>query len=199
MKHFKMLSFALAILVVSWMTYSVSGLVWAILTGVILLFAGTYVFGAPYVPTLRADRELALKLLDLAKGQTLCEMGAGDGSLCLLAAKQGLNVVGYEINPILALLARIKTWKYRKTCKIICGDMFGTNLSEFDGVYVFLAGHIAKKFEAKFKKEARPGTRLVSQGFEFGLREVKTGAGRASSLHLYVKHDKIIINSTLKT
>jgi hypothetical protein len=199
MKYLKMLLFAFSILAVSWMTYAVSGLLWAILTGIILLFAGTYVFGAPYVPTLKADRELALKLLDLKKGQTFCEMGAGDGSLCLLAAGQGLKVVGYEINPILAIIARARTWKYRKTCRIICGDMFSADFSEVDGVYVFLAGHIAKKFEEKFQQDARAGCKLVSQGFEFELDEIKADAIKPSSLHLYVKHDKIMVNSTLKT
>ena len=181
--QFKQFLAAGFIFALAFMVYQTSGLAWSVGTTGVMIFAGTFVFGAPYVPTLKQDRKLALKLLGLKKGQTLYEMGAGDGSLCLQAAQLGLQVVGYEINPILAAIAKFRTYKYRENCKIIWGDMWEADLSKADGVFVFLAGHIADKFEAKFNGEARKGARLVSLGFEFHLEHIKSEHG----LNLYTK------------
>jgi hypothetical protein len=177
----KLAAAASIIAAVIFMTWATSGWSLALLSGLIFLFAGTVIFGAPYVPTRKSDRQAALQLFDLKPGQTLIEMGAGEGSLCLEASRLGVKCIGYEINPILALIARIRTWRYRSICKIICGDMWEADLSKADGIYVFLAGRIADKFTKKFQAEARPGCRLVSQGFELSAKEVRS----SGSLRLY--------------
>ena len=64
---------------------------------VVLLFGFVVIFGAPYLPTLSRQTEDALELLDLKTGQTLLELGSGDGRVLLAAAKRNLKAVGYEI------------------------------------------------------------------------------------------------------
>jgi hypothetical protein len=81
-------------------------MIWIILLLVILAFQFVVLFlGAPYVPTLPKQREAALDLLKLKPGQTLIDLGCGDGAMLIAAAKRGINSVGYEINPLLALIA----------------------------------------------------------------------------------------------
>jgi 16S rRNA A1518/A1519 N6-dimethyltransferase RsmA/KsgA/DIM1 with predicted DNA glycosylase/AP lyase activity len=88
----------------------------------IICFGGVLFFGAPYLPTLRQQVKAALELADLKPGDTLLELGCGDGKVVLAAAKQGINVIGYELNPILALVAWSRTRRYSKNVKIICGQ-----------------------------------------------------------------------------
>ena len=67
---------------------------------VFICFAGVVAFGAPYLPTLRPQVETALELVNLMPGQTLLELGCGDGKVLVAAAQTGLHAVGYELNPL---------------------------------------------------------------------------------------------------
>ena len=49
-------------------------IIYLIVCGVILCFCAVILFGAPYLPTLSKQKEAALDLLDLKKGQTLLEL-----------------------------------------------------------------------------------------------------------------------------
>ena len=109
--------------------------------GIILLaFQFTVLVGPPYVPTLRRQRRNALKLLNLKPGQTLIDLGSGDGSLLKEAASKGIICIGYELNPILALVARLRTWKYKNLVSIKVQNFWQADIGKADGIYVFLAG-----------------------------------------------------------
>jgi len=88
----------------------------------ILLFCFVILFGAPFLPTLKKQINPIFDLLDLTEGQTLIELGSGDGRILYEAGKRGLYAVGYELNPILVLYSIIKTWKYRSKVRIIWGN-----------------------------------------------------------------------------
>ena len=54
---------------------------------------------APYVPTLTPLKvKAALELADLRPGQTLLELGCGDGKGVDCCRRADLQVVGYELN-----------------------------------------------------------------------------------------------------
>ena len=95
-------------------------------------------FGAPYVPTLTKHAETALDLLDLQLGQTMLELGCGDGKVVLAAARRGWNVVGYELNPVLAAIVWVRTIRYRKHVHVVCGNFFKKPLPPADGIYCFI-------------------------------------------------------------
>lgn len=59
-----------------------------------LLLGFVVFFGPPYVPTRKRNMQAALDLLELKPGQTMLELGSGDGRVLIAAAKQGVNVVG---------------------------------------------------------------------------------------------------------
>jgi hypothetical protein len=96
--------------------------VWLLVViGVVLMFGFVVFFGAPYLPTLKPQIETALDLLDLKPGQTLIEVGSGDGRVLLAAAHRGLHAVGYELNPILVLFSLWHTRKVRKQAVVSDG------------------------------------------------------------------------------
>jgi 16S rRNA A1518/A1519 N6-dimethyltransferase RsmA/KsgA/DIM1 with predicted DNA glycosylase/AP lyase activity len=122
---------------------------------IILFFVFVFVilFGAPYVPTMAEQRKNALDLLDLKKGQTVYELGSGDGSLLLEAAERGWRAVGYELNPILVLVSRWRARRYGNSVKIVWSNFWKADFSDADAIFVFQMDRSMKNLEAKIKKE----------------------------------------------
>lgn len=148
----------------------------------ILLFGFVLLFGAPYLPTLRKQIDDALGLLDLQPGQTLLELGSGDGRVMRLAAQRGINVVGYEINPLLVVISRIVTWKYRKRVTIIWGDFWSKEWPPNDGAFVFLIGRFMDRLDHKIKSSKHKPNQVVSFAFQIPSKKpVDTRTG----LYLY--------------
>jgi SAM-dependent methyltransferase len=153
-----------------------------ILLAVIALFGFVLAFGAPYLPTRRRETLAALKLLDLKKGQTLYDLGCGDGRVLKLAARQGLKGVGYELNPLLVLVAKLNTYKYRKQVKIVWGNFWKADLSSADGVFVFLLERFMRRLDKKMQREAHRPVKLVSFAFTIPDKKVEKSV---DGLYLY--------------
>lgn len=150
---------------------------------IIFCFGVVIFVGAPYLPTLKAQQEKALALLDLKKDETLLELGCGDGRVLLAAAKQGLRGVGYELNPLLFVVAKIVTWRYRNQIRIHFGNYWHLSWPACEGIYVFLLDKYMPKLSEKISQEYN-GKRIkvVSLAFAFpGHKPLKTD----TSLYLY--------------
>lgn len=144
-----------------------------IFVAVIVLFGFVLAFGAPYLPTRRKEAATALKLLDLKKGQTLYDLGCGDGRVLKLAAQQSLKGVGYELNPILVLIAKLNTYRYRKQVKIVWGNFWKADLSSADGVFVFLLDRFMRKLDKKLQREIHKPMNVVSFAFEIPDKKIE--------------------------
>ncbi len=129
----------------------------------LLAFGGVLLRGAPYVPTLEKQALAALELLDLKPGQTLLELGSGDGKVLVLAARVGLNVVGVELNPFLVVVSWLRTRRYRKQVRVIWGDFWRVDWPECDGVFTFLLDRFMGKLDARMQQVKKP---LVSFAFK---------------------------------
>ena len=142
---------------------------------VVLTFGLTLFFGAPYLPTLRAQVPEALDLLQLKAGDTLIEIGSGDGRILAAAAGRGLLAVGYEINPILVIISRMRLRKYRGKARVIWGNALTATWPPAQGLYVFGITKIMPQLHTKImqftQKHGKP-LRVVSFGFPMlGKRE----------------------------
>jgi SAM-dependent methyltransferase len=129
-------------------------------------FGGVVFFGPPYLTTLTPQVSAALDLLDLRAGQTLLELGCGDGKVLIAAAELGLHVVGYELNPLLALLAWLRTRRYRGQVKVIWGDQWHKTWPPADGIFTFLLGRQMTRLDQRIQAwHTRPLT-LASFAFQ---------------------------------
>lgn len=155
----------------------------AILFVVVMCFGFVLLVGAPYLPTRQRQSDVALDLLGLKKGQTLYELGCGDGRVLLRAAERGIISVGYEINPLLVIVARIVTWRHRDKVKIIWGDFWRADLSKADGVFVFLLDRFMPKLDAKMNIQKDRKLPLVSYAFKIPGRKIKA---EKEGMFLYV-------------
>jgi SAM-dependent methyltransferase len=153
---------------------------WAIvvLAVVLICFGGVLLFGAPYLPTLKPQIKAALDLADLKAGDHLLELGCGDGRVLLAAAKRGLRVTGYELNPWLALLAWLRTRRYRRQVKVVWGNFWRAGWPEAQAIFTFLLPKYMSKLDKKVIQYGRKPVKLVSFAFEIpGRRPAKVKDG----------------------
>ncbi len=143
-----------------------------VITIFVLLFGFVLFFGAPYLPTLKKQSEEALDLLDLKTCQTLLELGCGDGRVLKAAAKRGLQAIGYELNPILVIIAKIYTLPERKSVKIIWGNYWSKSWPKTDGIFVFLLNKYMEKLDSKIIQECDKPIKLVSFAFKVPNRKI---------------------------
>jgi SAM-dependent methyltransferase len=141
-------------------------MIWIIALIALLAFQFVVLFlGAPYVPTLKSQRKAALDLLDLKKGQTLIDLGCGDGAMLKDAAKRGLNVVGYEINPLLVFISWLRTRRYGKQVKLVQGNFWHKDWPEADAVFVFLTDRYMERLNQEMQKKFNKPVKLITYGF----------------------------------
>jgi hypothetical protein len=138
----------------------------AVIFVILLCFGGVLLFGAPYLPTLRPQVHAALELANLKPGQTLLELGCGDGKVLIAAAQVGIHSVGYELNPILALIAWIRTRRFRSHVSIKCANFWTAEWPPTDAIFTFLLDRYMQKLDTKIVQSVAKPVKLVSFAFQ---------------------------------
>lgn len=147
---------------------------WVIAITTIMIFSFVIAFGAPFLPTLKARTPEALDLLDLKPGQTLLELGSGDGRILRAAAERGIKSIGYELNPLLVVWSMLISLKYRKLITVRWGNYWRHRLPVTDGIYVFLLNPYMEKLNNKIEQEISKPVKVVSFAFAIpGKKPVK--------------------------
>jgi SAM-dependent methyltransferase len=142
-------------------------LLWILLLIIITAaFAVAGFMGAPYVPIHRRDTKPLLDLSGLKPGQTLVDLGSGDGQLLRAAAKRGIRGLGYEINPFMVFISRLVTWRYRRLVTIRLANLWSLKLPPADAIYVFLMPKFMPRLHRKLDAEITRPTHVISYVFE---------------------------------
>lgn len=120
---------------------------------VIVLFGFVVFFGAPYVPTLRKELRVAFEeLYPVGKNDVVVDLGAGDGRVLQATTSKGARGYGVELNPLLALIARLRIGKHTT---IYCTNMWTYQLpKDVTLVYIFSVSRDAKKLQAYLQQQA---------------------------------------------
>lgn len=162
---------------------------WAWIVGIIVVFLGLSVMrGAPYVPSQKRYIKQALtKLYTLTAKDVLVDLGSGDGIVLRLASKYKAQAIGYEINPVLALISKILSFNDHRV-QVRMADFWSTDLpSNTTVVYIFITSGYLKKLSRKMQSEAdrldRP-LKIIMYGATFDDRIPEKNLG-AYSLHTF--------------
>lgn len=126
--------------------------------------------GAPWMPTSREVRRKMLELLELAPGETLIDLGSGDGGLLIEAARRHrVRAVGYEVNPILVFISKIRAVFTTREGQITvhCANIFEAKLESANAVVLFLMPQANERVRRDILPQLAPGTRIVSYAFGF--------------------------------
>lgn len=144
---------------------------------------------APWAPTTSGDIKRFLKLAKIKPGDKFYDLGCGDGRLLCSAARVGARAEGFEISLLPYLLSRLSILFQKDTglTKIKYKDFWRVNLNDADIVYFFLTEKIIPKLKAKFERELKNGTKVISyvwpiDGWEPAMVDIAEGR---PNLYLY--------------
>lgn len=140
--------------------------------------------GAPWLPVRKRDIADAFALVHPKEGDTVIDLGSGDGRLLLESVKRGAAVIGYELNPILVWISRYRLRAYRSRSRLFRQDLLQADLSQATIIFIFGIGPLMPKLSEKIRKECKTGTKIVSFAFELPAMKPVQTKGVA---HLYVR------------
>lgn len=146
-------------------------IIWLILILIFVSFGLIVAVGAPFVPTRQADLKKLFGHLKLRKGSRVVDLGSGDGRVLVLAQKHGYKAAGYELNPILALISKLRL-KKDKTSMVKVQSYWSADISKADMVFVFSAQPFMNRLIKKLENELKPGAYVVSYAFSFPSRKI---------------------------
>ncbi|MBI2326868.1 hypothetical protein HYU92_00970 [Candidatus Curtissbacteria bacterium] len=153
---------------------------------IFLLFAFDAFLELPYVATRRDKISTIIKLASIKKGDTVIDLGSGDGRLLFAAAKKGAHAIGYELNPLLVMFTRFKAGllgyssserqrveksliissRQARTIKkgtitIKRQDLWEADLSSANVIFVYGRAKTMPRFEKFVYQNAKRGARII--------------------------------------
>ena len=127
-------------------------------------------YGLPSVPT-KPDRiRKALKMANLQPGETLYDLGAGDGRVLLMAAGEfGSKAVGIEVGPIQCAVIWLRALAsgLDEKIQVRWGNYLNTDLRDADVVFIYATSREVLKLKPYLETQLKPGTRVVSISADF--------------------------------
>jgi len=127
-------------------------------------------YGLPPVSTKPERIHKALKLADLHSNEVLYDLGAGDGRVLLIAARDfGARAVGIEVGPIQCALIwlRITANGLGNQIQIRWENFYKADLRGADVVFVYATSKEVKNLASHLEKQMKQGSRLVSISADF--------------------------------
>jgi predicted RNA methylase len=122
-------------------------------------------WGAPFIPASWGTARKMLALADVKPGQTVVDLGAGDGRLVILAARAfGAKAIGVEIDPTRWLIANIRIWQLRLRGKaaVRWGDLWKFDPTGADVVILYLTQGTNRRLQDRLLKTLSNGARVVT-------------------------------------
>ncbi|MBN1935706.1 MAG: hypothetical protein JW934_13645 [Anaerolineae bacterium] len=151
-----------------WMVVPYVGLVLLALGGLWMIVPGVH--GTPGTPSRPYLIREALKLADLQPGETIYDLGAGDGRVVVLGAREfGARGVGIEVEPLHCLVAwlRVLSGGVLGRVSIRPKNFFDADWGDADVIFLFLAPALLPKLAPHLILKLRPGVRVISVHFPF--------------------------------
>jgi SAM-dependent methyltransferase len=154
---------------------------------------------APFVVSPEHAVDKMLQMAQLKSGETLYDLGCGDGNILIAAAqKYKVKAVGIELSDHLARTAaeRVKKAGLQNEVKVIRGNFMHTDLSGADVVTLYLATTANASLRPNLERYLRPNTRVVSYDYPIpGWKPVNTSEsgrhGATHTIYLYQVPDSI--------
>jgi SAM-dependent methyltransferase len=160
----------------------------------------------PYVPTPQVVVDRMLDLAKLRAGETVIDLGSGDGRIMIEAAtRYGARGFGVEIDPRLVKLSNDRAAKagVADRVKFLQQDLFKTDFHEANVLTLYLLPDVNLALRPKILAELRPGARVVSHDYGMGdwrpdaqetvpAPDKKVGARKESQVFMWTVPAKVV-------
>ena len=123
---------------------------------------------APFVPTPELVVVKMLEAAELKPGETLYDLGCGDGRILFVAAQKfGAHAVGVELSSKLVGNATKRALQLglQQQVKVIQGNLLDVNLRAADVVTLYLMRLSNERLKPNLRKQLKPGARVVSHDY----------------------------------
>jgi len=142
-------------------------LIVAFLCGIWLMIP--FLYGLPWVPTRYQRIRKALDLAQLRPGEVLYDLGAGDGRVLIMAAREfKAHATGIEISTGLCLVAWLRTLFNHVNGQVTIkqGNFYKTDLKDADVVFAYMTSSQAPRLRPRLECQLKPGARVVTVSFD---------------------------------
>lgn len=168
-----------------------------IIVGLFVLLSFVWPPDSPWSPWWKTSvvlSRIVCQVGKVTKNDTLFELGSGNGTTLMVAAKEfGAKGVGVEIDPLRYWYSRYVIWRCGLSANVVLHrkNFFAVDISEATIVYVYLVPKALKKLKNKFLEELAPGTKIVSLKYTIPYLE-EISLDKEHDLHVYItpKHKK---------
>lgn len=123
---------------------------------------------APYVPSPQAVVDIMLEAAALKPGETVYDLGCGDGRILITAARKfKAKGVGVELSEELARNTQehVKRLGLQNRITIIHGDLLEADVRHADVVTLYLETGSNARLKPRLEQSLKPGARVVSHDF----------------------------------
>lgn len=129
-------------------------------------------FLVPYVPSRKRVIEKMVAMAKLKPREIVYDLGCGDGRLLAVAEKKAaVKTEGFEIAPLMFILAWMRKIFSRSRMKLHFQNLFSANLRNANVIFCYLIPNVMPRLSEKILKECKRGTRIVSNTFHIpGLK-----------------------------
>jgi SAM-dependent methyltransferase len=127
-------------------------------------------YGLPPVSTKPERIHKALKLANLQPNEELYDLGAGDGRVLFIAARDfGARAAGIEIGPIQCALIWLRATAsgFGSRIQVKWANFYKADLREADVVFVYATSKEVLKLIPHLERQMKQGARLVSISADF--------------------------------
>ncbi|HLO30673.1 MAG TPA: hypothetical protein VK249_16125 [Anaerolineales bacterium] len=127
-------------------------------------------YGLPPVPTKLGRIRKALKLANLQPNEALYDLGAGDGRVLFIAAREfGAKTVGIEVGPVQCLLIWLRaiTSGAGNQVQIRWANFYKADLHEADVIFVYATSKEIVKLAPHLENQLKQGARVISISADF--------------------------------
>lgn len=127
-------------------------------------------YGLPPIPTKPERICKALKLANLQPNEVLYDLGAGDGRVLFIAARDfGAKAVGIEVGPIQCMLIWLRAVArgFGDQIQVRWANFYKADLSDADVVFVYATSKEVLKLAPHLETQMKKGARLISISADF--------------------------------
>jgi SAM-dependent methyltransferase len=149
---------------------------------------------APYVVTAKNAYKKALELAKPKRGETMFDLGCGDGRVLVYANKlYGTKGFGFDISPYCILVGNLKKWWHgANQVKLYRKPLSQAEIEKADIIFLYLTNKILNSIENDLFARIKPSCRVITVAFAFKNHQAAKTVevrqlGRTTKAHLYAK------------